>query len=453
MFPSWYPRLGAISRSVRTPGRFVGFARSFASEARPQLQLSSSVVVTRPIANQRYSYEILFAQRSPSASFMPSFFVFPGGVVDPSDCDPRWADNAEDVVNTAAMTPMDSCEIPPFGMETHSCRVAALREMFEEVGILATEGVGLTRSLLCQAPHEDVPEWRERVNKNPSAFLDLVLEASTPLSVDALQPWLVFVTPRAQPRRFYTVFYLYDVAHDGAASLIAAQEPRLQAPEPTALDGVLAELTAAAESLVGELPAMHARPLDHMADLGWQQQQQHQQQRQRQQAEPACKEPGAVPPAFVGRDVAELLGKALVRDDPTTGASVDGEELTGMIWLTPDRALRLAALGALPMAPPQFYLLTQMARFRELDRLQAHLLKRLCGDASERRMEVLEPHLLPPGSDPAHCYPAATLPGDEAYPPELAEDGTVLPQALPGARNRVVGDLQRGGPFWLEARR
>lgn len=69
------------------------------------MRLSASLIMARPSGLD--SFEILFVRRSPTARFMPNMCVFPGGAVDRSD------GTHEDT----------------------ACRVAAIRETFEETGL------------------------------------------------------------------------------------------------------------------------------------------------------------------------------------------------------------------------------------------------------------------------------------------------------------------------------
>src|SRR5437660_6236114 len=81
-----------------------------ATEPRP----AATVIVAR---QARDDVEVLALRRGPATRFGPGFVVFPGGTIDPADAElgKRW-----------------------FGTETEAARAAAVRELAEETGFIAT---------------------------------------------------------------------------------------------------------------------------------------------------------------------------------------------------------------------------------------------------------------------------------------------------------------------------
>src|SRR5262245_18196631 len=76
--------------------------------------------------------EVLMGRRSRRAAFVPDFFVFPGGRLDPADRMAR------------AATPLDPDAIPRMGVRgnaslAEALALAAVRETFEETGLLLAE--------------------------------------------------------------------------------------------------------------------------------------------------------------------------------------------------------------------------------------------------------------------------------------------------------------------------
>lgn len=129
--------------------------------------------------------EVLLTVRPRSLRFMGGATVFPGGAVDEADRDPRWA---------------DACA-PPHDSE----RVCALREAFEEVGLLLADGPAIPRS----SSHAG------------TSFLEACLAAGTRLRADRLVPGGRWVTPSGSPMRFDAHFFL-------------AEAPPGWAPDPDA---------------------------------------------------------------------------------------------------------------------------------------------------------------------------------------------------------------------------
>ncbi|CAN5255523.1 NUDIX hydrolase [soil metagenome] len=121
-------------------------------------------------------FEVLIVRRNAGATF-PSALVFPGGVVEPSDASDEWMprlSGAEDL-----------------DTEERAYRIAALRETWEEAGLLlAHDG---------PAPERD--------------FADL----PGPLDLSALHHFAHWVTPVQEPKRFDTRFYLTAASRDQEA--------------------------------------------------------------------------------------------------------------------------------------------------------------------------------------------------------------------------------------------
>jgi 8-oxo-dGTP pyrophosphatase MutT (NUDIX family) len=134
--------------------------------------------MSRPIATPRLAstlillrdgdvgLEVMLVERTGTASFAAGKFVFPGGTVDAADA--ALAGSAE-----------------PDAL----LRVAAIRETWEECGLLLAEG--------------EVPQAAPGAD-----FGTLVRDAGLRLSVDALLPFAHWITPPHAPKRFDTHFFV-----------------------------------------------------------------------------------------------------------------------------------------------------------------------------------------------------------------------------------------------------
>lgn len=120
--------------------------------------------------------EVLLTERPRHLRFMGGATVFPGGAVSPSDDDPRWA---------------EAC-VPPSDAELTTACICALREAFEEVGLLVADGGHVPRP----ASHDS------------ARFLEACLETKTVLRADRLVPGGRWVTPMGSPVRFDALFFL-----------------------------------------------------------------------------------------------------------------------------------------------------------------------------------------------------------------------------------------------------
>jgi 8-oxo-dGTP pyrophosphatase MutT (NUDIX family) len=139
--------------------------------------------------------EVLMVSRHEEAGFAAGALVFPGGKVDPVDaalaacCPP-----APDLDETALVL-----------------RIAAIRETFEECGILLARGNGalLTAELLAAL--------LTRHGNADAGFAALVAAAGLELATDHLVPYAHWITPVDRPKRFDTHFFLAPAAHDQIA--------------------------------------------------------------------------------------------------------------------------------------------------------------------------------------------------------------------------------------------
>jgi 8-oxo-dGTP pyrophosphatase MutT (NUDIX family) len=140
--------------------------------------------------------EVLMTARHAEAGFAAGALVFPGGKVDPVDA------------ALAAYCPAAS------GLDEAALvlRIAAIRETFEECGILLARNAGalLSADLLAALllPHA-APD---------RVFAALVPASGLELATDDLVPFAHWITPVDRPKRFDTHFFLAPAAPDQIAA-------------------------------------------------------------------------------------------------------------------------------------------------------------------------------------------------------------------------------------------
>jgi 8-oxo-dGTP pyrophosphatase MutT (NUDIX family) len=139
--------------------------------------------------------EVLMTARHEAAGFAAGALVFPGGKVDPVD---------------AALTQYCPA-VPALDEAALILRIAAIRETFEECGILLARGGGalLTAELLAGL--------LDRHSSSDAGFAALVTAAKLELATDDLVPYAHWITPVDRPKRFDTHFFLAPAAHDQIA--------------------------------------------------------------------------------------------------------------------------------------------------------------------------------------------------------------------------------------------
>ncbi|XP_058125439.1 acyl-coenzyme A diphosphatase NUDT19-like [Anopheles ziemanni] len=174
--------------------------------------------------NEKYNYKVLTFKRTEKTSFMPSSVVFPGGGFDRQDGALEWTNFFEQRgVNTDRLKSLTQVTGPrPYIFQTESddqvdrnisLRLCALREAFEELGILLAGPVdeldartdGYSQCLKSL----DVPSWQRRIHDGAASFRELHSELGVVPDIFSLYEWSCWLTPTMfRKRRFETAFYL-----------------------------------------------------------------------------------------------------------------------------------------------------------------------------------------------------------------------------------------------------
>lgn len=168
------------------------------SEARP----AATVLLLRDVSD---ALEVFMIERHRNIQFMGGALVFPGGRVNPEDAELIQHDKAE--------------TFPDFAF-----RVAAIREAFEECGVLMARDAS-TGALVDDARRESLGEYRKPLEEGSLSMSEFVLKQNLDLCVDMLVPFAHWITPEVESKRFDTMFYLapapYDhiAEHDGSESV------------------------------------------------------------------------------------------------------------------------------------------------------------------------------------------------------------------------------------------
>ena len=170
-----------------------------AARATPDADIrpSATVIIVRNAAD---SPSVLMGQRSRSAVFMPSKFVFPGGAVDPSDrhvslswsgCDPS----------------LDKLGLESGDLTPRAIVLAGIREVWEETG------------LLLAIPGGDKTEQDADGNRSypsgkpvPACWAGFFGQDIVP-SAAGMRFIFRAITPPGRPRRFDARFLMVDARH------------------------------------------------------------------------------------------------------------------------------------------------------------------------------------------------------------------------------------------------
>lgn len=162
---------------------------------------------TEPTGTPGPGLEVLMMRRNLNSDFVGGAYVFPGGAVDPDD-DPV----AQPRIVHEVIAP--GWELTP--------RIAAVREAFEEAGLLLArrshetdmvslrepEAARLIDGLVPGAAASSTPSWRELIDSGSANMAQLCVAEDLVLSIDALLPLSRWTTPLGANRRYDTRFYV-----------------------------------------------------------------------------------------------------------------------------------------------------------------------------------------------------------------------------------------------------
>jgi 8-oxo-dGTP pyrophosphatase MutT (NUDIX family) len=158
----------------------------------------ASTVLTLRDANN--GYEILMLRRNERSTFMPGAYVFPGGTVEGDDAAADIAFGLSDEVASARLS------VESGGRAYY---VAALRELFEESGLLvACTSGGDEVSFLDPNEAERLSEQRRALNAGELRFVDMMRERALLINLSGVAYLAHWITPAGLPRRYDTRFFV-----------------------------------------------------------------------------------------------------------------------------------------------------------------------------------------------------------------------------------------------------
>jgi 8-oxo-dGTP pyrophosphatase MutT (NUDIX family) len=150
--------------------------------------------------------EVFMVRRHIQSDFAPDVFVFPGGTVKPDD------QSLESSMDPA--TPQAGLTALGTGF-----RAAAIRECFEEAGVLLASCNGQPLDFT-GAEAEPFASYRAQLQRKEISLNEIVAREGLTLATDTLLHWAHWITPEAWPKRFDTHFFLAEAplgqlaAHD-----------------------------------------------------------------------------------------------------------------------------------------------------------------------------------------------------------------------------------------------
>lgn len=170
------------------------------TKAPSEPRLSATVLLLR----DKPDLQVLMVKRHYEIDFASGALVFPGGKANDEDESAEWAalcDGGYEGLGRAA-------------------RIAAVREAYEEAGILLARPFGARGAgahLVGQEVATLLDPYRSAVARQEQSFLDLMRQHDLVLALDTLVHFGHWITPDMMPKRFDTHFYLAPTPPDQRA--------------------------------------------------------------------------------------------------------------------------------------------------------------------------------------------------------------------------------------------
>jgi 8-oxo-dGTP pyrophosphatase MutT (NUDIX family) len=167
-------------------------------EVKPRL--ASAVMLLRE-RDAGPGIEVFMVRRVIQSDFMPDVYVFPGGSVSEDD---RAAESTEDVCMPVAPLIADPEGRTSLGS---GVRAAAIRELFEEAGVLLAYRAG---AILAINPEElaRFDGFRQAFNQRKGSLVEMARAENLSLATDYLGYFAHWITPVGMPKRFDTHFFI-----------------------------------------------------------------------------------------------------------------------------------------------------------------------------------------------------------------------------------------------------
>jgi 8-oxo-dGTP pyrophosphatase MutT (NUDIX family) len=199
---------------ARRTRRRLRFSRSRAAAGRAPPRPAATIVVVRDGAD---GIEVLLSRRAERGDHNSDAWVFPGGIVEKNDA-----------LAHAAVAGLDDAEasrrlgLASGGLDYY---VAAIRECFEESGLLFARAAGPELVDLDGSDAVRLAPWRGALHRGEKGIVEFCAAEGLHLAADRLVYLSHWLTPLGRAKRFDTRFFIAAVptaqtaAHDGAELL------------------------------------------------------------------------------------------------------------------------------------------------------------------------------------------------------------------------------------------
>jgi 8-oxo-dGTP pyrophosphatase MutT (NUDIX family) len=149
---------------------------------------AATVILVRDAPAAGRKWELFMVRRHVRSEFAADVYVFPGGKIDAADRD-------------SALEPFLDARLSSDVPDAPAFRVGAIREVFEEAGVLLTTGSTPLDGDL-------IDSFRSSLRRGEIGLKEIAPSANLRLAVSRLHPFARWITPVSMPRRFDTWFYV-----------------------------------------------------------------------------------------------------------------------------------------------------------------------------------------------------------------------------------------------------
>lgn len=176
----------------------------------------------RHTALSAHNYNLLCLKRHQQVDFMAGAYVFPGGIIDPADSNLKWCElfstfgygnsNFTSLIPKATVRPKIFRSLQDELPREISLRITAIRETFEECGVLVCRQkdnrTSSTWAQYVSLPKDELQIWQSKVHNNAAEFFTLCERYKCYPDLWALHEWSNWLTPTYMTKRYDTAFFL-----------------------------------------------------------------------------------------------------------------------------------------------------------------------------------------------------------------------------------------------------
>lgn len=181
---------------------------------------AATVMLVRDMSGQEGGgMQILMMRRHPKSDFVPGSYVFPGGALEDEDCLPGTECRCAGLDRSRAAAILADAAVPECAL---GIWVAAIRETFEEAGILlACREDGTLVSVESPRERENFSSYRRMLAAREVSFTEMLEREKLTLATDRLHYYSHWITPELSPIRYDTRFFVCEAPpfqtafHDG----------------------------------------------------------------------------------------------------------------------------------------------------------------------------------------------------------------------------------------------